>query len=149
MSILRKRILSFFSNKKKNSCTKFKKTKYIHDLSNDTLDLINQNGLNENDFKGGYFTKYLQKLKSQANFNINESTEKSLKGESNLYNKTLEKNKVDIIEKIRPLLLKNYLKIKKSIIEIDKINSTLSFIPSISLISRIEDKIDKIQKEKI
>ncbi len=27
------------------------KTKYIHDLSNDTLGLIDQNGLNENDFK--------------------------------------------------------------------------------------------------
>ena len=144
----KKKNLKFFSQiRKKVLALNLNKTKYIHDLINDTLDLIDQNGLNENDFKGGYFTKYLQKLKSQANLNINESTEKSLKGESNLYNKTLEKNKVDIIEKIRPLLLKNYLKIKKSIIEIDKINSTLSFIPSISLISRIEDKIDKIQKE--
>ena len=144
----KKKNLKFFSQiRKKVLALNLNKTKYIHDLTNDSLDLIDQNGLNENDFKGGYFTKYLQKLKSQANFNINESSEKSLKGESNLYNKTLEKNKVDIIEKIRPLLLKNYLKIKKSIIEIDKINSTLSFIPPISLISRIEDKIDKIQKE--
>jgi len=144
----KKKNLKFFSQiRKKILALNFKKTKYIHDLSNDTLDLINQSGLDENDFKGGYFTKYLQKLKSQANFKVNESSEKSLKGESNLYNKTLGKNKVDIIEKIRPVLLKNYLKIKKSIIEIDKITSTLSFIPSISLISRIEDKIDKIQNE--
>ena len=103
-------------------------TKYILDLSNDTIHLINQNGLNDNDFRGGYFTKYLNKLSNQADFKISESTEKSLKGESNLYNKTLEKNKVDIIEKIRPVLLKNYLKIKTSIIEIDKITSTLSFL---------------------
>lgn len=144
----KKKNLKFFSQiRKKILALNFKKIKYIHDLSNETLDLIYQSGLNEDDFKGGYFTKYLKKLKSQANFNLNESTEKSLKGESNLYNKTLEKNKVDIIEKIRPVLLKNYLKIKKSIIEIDKITSTLSFIPSISLISRIEEKIDKIQNE--
>ena len=144
----KKKDLKFFSQiRKKILALYYKKTKYIHDLSNETLDLINQSGLNEKDFKGGYFPKYLKKLKSQSNFNINESSEKSLKGESNLYNKTLEKNKVDIIEKIRPNLLKNYLKIKKSIIEIDKITSTLSFIPSISLISRIEDKIDKIQNQ--
>ena len=144
----KKKDLKFFSQiRKKILALYYKKTKYIHDLSNETLDLINQSGLNEKDFKGGYFPKYLKKLKSQSNFNINESSEKSLKGESNLYNKTLEKNKVDIIEKIRPSLLKNYLKIKKSIIEIYKITSTLSFIPSISLISRIEDKIDKIQNQ--
>ena len=144
----KKKDLKFFSQiRKKILALYYKKTKYIHDLSNETLDLINQSGLNEKDFKGGYFPKYLKKLKSQSNFNINESSEKSLKGESNLYNKTLEKNKVDIIEKIRPILLKNYLKIKKSIIEIYKITSTLSFIPSISLISRIEDKIDKIQNQ--
>ena len=144
----KKKDLKFFSQiRKKILALYYKKTKYIHDLSNETLDLINQSGLNEKDFKGGYFPKYLKKLKSQSNFNINESSEKSLKGESNLYNKTLEKNKEDIVEKIRPVLLKNYLKIKKSIIEIDKITSTLSFIPSISLISRIEDKIDKIQNQ--
>ena len=118
----KKKDLKFFSQiRKKILALYYKKTKYIHDLSNETLDLINQSGLNEKDFKGGYFPKYLKKLKSQSNFNINESSEKSLKGESNLYNKTLEKNKVDIIEKIRPSLSKNYLKIKKSIIEIDKI----------------------------
>ncbi|MFL2628626.1 MAG: PD-(D/E)XK nuclease family protein, partial [Candidatus Marisimplicoccus sp.] len=144
----KKKDLKFFSQIRKKIIVLFyKKTKYIHDLSNDTLDLINQSRLNEKDFKGGYFPKYLKKLKSQSKFNINESSEKSLKGESNLYNKTLEKNKVDIIEKIRPSLLENYLKIKKLIIEIDKITSTLSFIPSISLISRIEDKVDKIQNE--
>jgi len=137
----------FFQIRKKILAINAKKTKDILDLSNDTLNLINQNGLNDNDFKGGYFTKYLKKLTSQGNFKINESTEKSLKGESNLYNKTLEKNRVDIIEKIRPTLLKNYLKIKTSITEIDKIASTLSFLPSLSLISRIEDKIDKIQNE--
>ena len=143
----KKNLKFFFQIRKKILSINSKKTKDIYDLVNNTLDLINQNDLNDNDFRGGYFTKYLKKLISQADFKINESTEKSLKGESNLYNKTLEKNKVDIIEKIRPTLLNNYLKIKTSIIEIDKITSTLSFLPSLSLISRIEDKIDKIQNE--
>ena len=144
----KKKNLKFFLQiRKEILALNSKKTKYILDLSNDTIGLINQNGLNDNDFRGGYFPKYLNKLSSQADFKISESTEKSLKGESNLYNKTLEKNKEDIIEKIRPVLLKNYLKIKTSIIEIDKITSTLSFLPSLSLISRIEDKIDKIQEE--
>ena len=144
----KKKNLKFFLQiRKEILALNSKKTKYILDLSNDTIDLINQNGLNDNDFRGGYFPKYLNKLSSQADFKISESSEKSLKGESNLYNKTLEKNKEDIIEKIRPVLLKNYLKIKTSIIEIDKITSTLSYLPSLSLISRIEDKIDKIQEE--
>ncbi len=138
----KKKNLKFFSQiRKKILVLNFKKTKYIHDLSNDTLDLINQSGLDENDFKGGYFTKYLQKLKSQANFKVNESSEKSLKGESNLYNKTLGKDKVDIIEKIRPVLLKNYLKIKKSIIEINKIIDS-----KISDLSEGKGKVIKITK---
>ena len=44
--------------------------------------------------------KYLNKLSSQADFKISESTEKSLKGESNLYNKTLEKNKKILLKKL-------------------------------------------------
>ena len=116
-------------------------------MRDNTLGLIYQNGLDDNDFRGGYFTKYLKKLITSSDFKLNESTEKSLKGESSLYNKTLEKIKVEIIERIRPKLLNNYLEIKKSIIEIDKINSSLSYLPSLSLISRIEDKIDIIQNE--
>ena len=69
-----------------------------------------------------------------------------LKGETNLYNKTLEKSKVERIEKIRINLLNNYLKIKESIINQYKVNSTLSFLPSLSLISRIEEKIDTYSK---
>ena len=77
-------------------------------MRDNTLDLIYQNGLDDNDFRGGYFTKYLKKLITPSDFKLNESTEKSLKGESSLYNKTLEKIKVKIIEKIRPNLLNNY-----------------------------------------
>ncbi len=144
----KKKNFKFFSQiRKKILSVNFQKIKYIHDLRDNTLGLIYQNGLDDNDFRGGYFTKYLKKLITSSDFKLNESTEKSLKGESSLYNKTLEKIKVEIIERIRPKLLNNYLEIKKSIIEIDKINSSLSYLPSLSLISRIEDKIDIIQNE--
>ena len=44
----KKKDLKFFSQiRKKILALYYKKTKYIHDLSNETLDLINQSGLNE------------------------------------------------------------------------------------------------------
>ena len=140
--------IKFFSQiRKKIIKLKTQKTINIYDLVNNTFKLINLNDLNDNDFRGGNFTKYLKSLISENNFYINESIENSLKGKSSLYNKTLEKNKVESIEKIRSTLLNNYLKIKTSVLDIYKINSTLSFLPSLSLISRIEEKIDKIQND--
>jgi len=140
--------IKFFSQiRKKIIKLKTQKTINIYDLVNNTFKLINLNDLNDNDFRGGNFTKYLKSLISENNFSINESIENSLKGKSSLYNKTLEKNKVESIEKIRSTLLNNYLKIKTSVLDIYKINSTLSFLPSLSLISRIEEKIDKIQND--
>jgi ATP-dependent exoDNAse (exonuclease V) beta subunit len=140
--------IKFFSQiRKKIIKLKTQKTINIYDLVNNTFKLININDLNDNDFRGGYFTKYLKYLISENNFSIKESIENSLKGKSSLYNKTLEKNKVESIEKIRSTLLNNYLKIKTSVLDIYKINSTLSFLPSLSIISRIEEKIDKIQND--
>ncbi|MDA9192893.1 UvrD-helicase domain-containing protein, partial [Flavobacteriaceae bacterium] len=95
----------------------------------------------------GYFTKYLKNSLNEDNFSIKESIENSLKGKSNLYNTSLEKSKAESIEKIRPTLLSNYLEIKKLLLDIYKINSTLSFLPSLTLISRFEEKMDKIQSD--
>jgi len=119
----------------------------IHYLASNSIDLISKNGLDDNDFRGGFLNKYLKSFDNVDTFFINDSIEKSLKGESNLYNKTLEENKVERIEKIRSNLLNNYLEIKKLIIDQYKVNSTLSFLPSLSLISRIEKKIDLIQSD--
>ena len=86
----KKKNFKFFSQiRKKILSVNFQKIKYIHDLRDNTLGLIYQNGLDDNDFRGGYFTKYLKKLITSSDFKLNESTEKSLKGESSLYNKTL------------------------------------------------------------
>jgi len=119
----------------------------IHHLVLSSIDLITKNGIDDNDFRGGFLIKYLKSFYNEDTFFINDSIEKSLKGETNLYNKTLEKSKVERIEKIRINLLNNYLKIKESIINQYKVNSTLSFLPSLSLISRIEEKIDNIQSD--
>ena len=119
----------------------------IHHLALSSIDLINNNGLDDNDFRGGFLNKYLKSFNNQDTFFINDSIEKSLKGETNLYNKTLDKSKVERIEKIRINLLNDYLKIKELIIDQYKVNSTLSFLPSLSLISRIEEKLDQIQSD--
>ncbi|MBT7018798.1 MAG: UvrD-helicase domain-containing protein [Cryomorphaceae bacterium] len=119
----------------------------IHDLVSNSNELITNNGLSDSDFRGGFLIKYLKSFINEDSFYINDPIEKSLKGELNLYNKTLEKSKVERIEKIRSNLLTNYLKIKKLIIDLYKVNSTLSFLPSLSLISRIEEKIDDIQSD--
>jgi ATP-dependent exoDNAse (exonuclease V) beta subunit len=139
---------NFFSKiKKKLYKIKNDNTSNIHHLALSSIDLINNNGLDDNDFRGGFLNKYLKSFNNEDTFFINDSIEKSLKGETNLYNKTLEKSKVERIEKIRINLLNNYLKIKESIIDIYKVNSTLSFLPSLSLISRIEEKIEHIQSD--
>ncbi|MBT4324180.1 MAG: UvrD-helicase domain-containing protein [Cryomorphaceae bacterium] len=139
---------NFFSKiKKKLHKIKNDNTSNIHHLALSSIDLINNNGLDDNDFRGGFLNKYLKSFNNEDTFFINDSIEKSLKGETNLYNKTLEKSKVERIEKIRINLLNNYLKIKESIIDIYKVNSTLSFLPSLSLISRIEEKIEHIQSD--
>ena len=137
----------FYQIKNKLSIIKGENTSNINDLINNSIELISNNGLGETDFRGGFLVKYLKSFINEDSFYINDSIERSLKGESNLYNKTLEKHKVERIEKIRLSLLNNYLTTKKLIIEIYKINSSLSFLPSLSLISRIEKKINQIQTD--
>ena len=138
---------SFSKIKSEIAQIKNQNIKAIRDLLENMIELLHYNGLDDNDFRGGYFTKYLKSSINEDNFSIKESIENSLKGNSNLYNTTLEKSKAESIEKIRPTLLSNYLQIKKLLLEICKINSTLSFLPSLALISRFEEKIDKIQSD--
>ena len=137
LSRLRKQILDF----------KIKKRHEIISLFDRTLNMIYENGLVDSDFRGGYFPKYLKSQLNDDKFIINESIEKSLTGKSNLYNKTLEKIKIERIESIRKNLINNYLEIKKLVLELYKINSTLNYLPSFSIISKLEEKIQKIQDE--
>ena len=133
----RKQILELYNQNKSN----------IYDLVKSTFELIYTNGINDDDFSGGYFTGYLKNLISDQKFFIKESIENSLQGKSKLYNKNLEKSKVESIERIRKELLINYLEIKKLVLDLYKINSTLIYLPSLSLISRIDEKIEQIQSE--
>ena len=137
LSKLRKQILDF----------KIKKRHEIISLFDRTLNMIYENGLVDSDFRGGYFPKYLKSQLNDDKFIINESVEKSLTGKSNLYNKTLEKIKIERIESIRKNLINNYLEIKQLVLELYKINSTLNYLPSFSIISKLEEKIKKIQDE--
>ena len=138
---------SFSQIKSQITLIKNQNTLAIRDLLEKTIELLHYNGLDDDDFRGGYFTKYLKNSLNEDNFSIKESIENSLKGKSNLYNTSLEKSKAESIEKIRPTLLSNYLEIKKLLLDIYKINSTLSFLPSLTLISRFEEKMDKIQSD--
>ena len=138
---------SFSQIKSQITLIKNQNTIAIRDLLEKTIELIHHNGLDDDDFRGGYFTKYLKNSLNEDNFSIKESIKNSLKGKSNLYNTSLEKSKAESIEKIRPTLLSNYLEIKKLLLDIYKINSTLSFLPSLALISRFEEKMDKIQSD--
>ena len=133
----RKQILELYNQNKSN----------IYDLVKSTFELIYTNGINDDDFSGGYFTGYLKNLISDQKFFIKESIENSLQGKSKLYNKNLEKSKVESIERIRKELLINYLEIKKLVLDLYKINSTLIYLPSLSLISRIDEKIEQIQSD--
>ena len=137
LSRLRKQILDF----------KIKKRHEIISLFDQTLNMIYENGLVDSDFRGGYFPKYLKSQLNDDKFIINESIEKSLIGNSNLYNKTLEKIKIERIESIRKNLINTYLEIKQLVLELYKINSTLNYLPSFSVISKLEEKIQKIQDE--
>ena len=134
---LRKQILEF----------KIKKKHKIISLIDQTLNMVYENGLNDSDFRGGFFPKYLKSQLNEDKFIINESVEKSLLGNSNLYNKNLEKMKIEKIETIRKNLTDNYFEIKQLVLEIYKINSTLNYLPSFSVISKLEEKIQKIQDE--
>ncbi len=126
---------------------KIKKKQDIISLFDRTLNMIYENGLVDSDFRGGYFPKYLKSQLNEDKFIINESIEKSLIGKSNLYNKTLEKIKIERIESIRKNLINNYFEIKQLVLELYKINSTLNYLPSFSVISELEEKIQKIQDE--
>ena len=135
LSKLRKQIFDF----------KIKKKHKIISLLNSLLNMIYENGLNDNDFRGGYFPKYLKSQLIADKFIINESIEKSLLGKSNLYNKNLEKIKIDKIESMRKNFINNYSEIKQLVFELYTINSTLNYLPSFSVISKLEEKIQKIQ----
>ena len=43
----------------------------IRDLLKNTIDLLHNNGLDDDDFRGGYFTKYLKNSINEDNFSLN------------------------------------------------------------------------------
>ena len=80
---------SFSQIKSQITLIKNQNTLAIRDLLEETIELLHYNGLGDDDFRGGYFTKYLKNSVTEDNFSIKESIENSLKGQSNLYNTSL------------------------------------------------------------
>jgi len=122
-----------------------KKKEDIKNYASICLNLFQEKKLKSEDFKGSYLPNFLSSLKNGDNIYYNNSIENALIGNTRLYNKSLIDDKVEILEQIRPVLLDNYLKIKKTVVDINILNSLLLYLPILSIIPRVNQKINKIQ----
>lgn len=137
----------YFINTREEAFNLLKKKKRdIKVYAKKCLNLFQEKKIQSEDFKGSYFPNFLASLINDDNIYYNNSIENALKGSTRLYNKSLNDDKVKIIEQIRPELLDNYNNIKKTVVDIKILNSLLLYLPILSIIPRVNQKINKIQK---
>ncbi|GAA4276082.1 UvrD-helicase domain-containing protein [Aquimarina mytili] len=113
------------------------------------LELIDNKGLDDSDFKGGYITKHFKKL-TTGESKIDFSRAKWMQEieTTAFYNKTLEDHKKDIIEDIRPSIEEAFLSTKKELIQIQFFQNIIKNLTPLSILNAINKELIDIKKER-
>ena len=120
----------------------------INNIGKEALKLICSKNLDYNDFKRKLVPNHFEDLK-KSNFNklFKNNLELNLKNREDIYNKTLEDHKKEIIDAIIPKLFNWFKKSKKEYYQYLFIKGlTKHWIP-ISLVKLMKDELELIQKE--
>jgi len=110
--------------------------------------LLNDNGLEREDFMRQMLHKHLEQIQSGKYDKLYENQlEGMLKGEQALYKKTTEGFKINLIEELRPQLTEQFLAIKKEVGFFFLLDKTLKYWTPRLVFQQIESSLEALQNE--
>ncbi len=149
INLLKGKTLDDFKNLK----TKLLKSIADHETkiivaSQETLNLINTNGLQFNDFSSGYLPKYFQKL-TEGSFNVTFKLkwQTDLEEGRTLYPKRVSPDTASKINSIQHQLLKCFLSCKENIIQYKFLKNILKNITPLSVLNAINNTLNELKND--
>ncbi len=135
-----------FTRELKGNLKEAKKTlKNFADLFFET---IQNNGIEENDFSGGYVPKHFTKLQSGIG-TVNFETKWALNiVESPLYRKTETENKKSVMDQVHPDIVEIFEATKQAFFRIEFLEEIQKNIVQLSLLNEINHEVEEIKKER-
>lgn len=122
--------------------------KELSTQAKDILQLIEEKGLENTNFKGSYIPKYFIKLlNNQTNIDFSKSVWMQNIDTTDFYNKSLDEIKKGIIDAIRPKIEERFLQTKKKILEIDLFENIIKNLIPLSVLNTINRELVAIKKE--
>lgn len=149
VSILKQKTLDDFITFK-NQLVFFKKklSEEIETLADNTLRLLDENGLEHSDFLRNILPNHFLKLKAGNYDAYGNHLQENLEEGKGLYTVKTTNSIVLIIDKLIPKLLANYLNIKEKVFRYDCYDSILKNLNPLSVINLVNREIETIKKEK-
>lgn len=117
-------------------------------IANETLQLIDESGLQYNDFGGSYLPKHFQNLVAgRFNINFNAKWQEDM-GDKPLYPKRVDSNSSAIIDELTPFFIKSFEETKTKVHQILLIESILKNLTPLFVINLVNKELDAIKEEK-
>ncbi len=121
-------------------------------IAQETLDLIAQSGIEEQDFSRQYFPKFLIKI-TLENFDVNFNLkwQDTLVAGERLYNKGFPKKNphtAQVIDEIQPQLANRFLEIKKTLLNYQLTEALLKNLAPLSVLNLVQQEIETLKAEK-
>ncbi len=149
VSILKQKSLEDFLEFKKQLILKKKKlSEAIENIAMETLQLIDESGLQHSDFTRGTLPNHFLKLK-EGNYNVYANKlQENLETGKGLYKVKEAAFIVETIDSLVPNLLSNYIEIKENVNKYNLYDSILKNITPLSVINLVNHEIETIKEEK-
>ncbi len=149
VSILKQKSLEDFLEFKKQLILKKKKlSEEIETIASQTLQLIEESGLQYDDFSGSYLPKHFQNL-SMGRYDINFSAKwQETMGEKPLYPGRVSAEIGAIIDELTPNFNTNFQQTKELVFKVLLVENMLKNIIPLSVINLVNQEIETIKEEK-
>ncbi|MBK5213166.1 MAG: UvrD-helicase domain-containing protein [Flavobacteriaceae bacterium] len=149
VSILKQKTLEDFLEFKKQLLLKKKNlSSEIENIASQTLQLIEESGLQDDDFSGSYLPKHFQNL-STGRYDLNFSAKwQETMGEKPLYPGRVSAEVGTIIDELTPNFIENFQKTKELVFKLLLIENMLKNVTPLSVINLVNQEIETIKKEK-
>ncbi len=149
VSILKQKSLKDFLEFKKQLILKKKSlSEEIKTIASQTLQLIDENGLQHSDFMRGTLPNHFLKLK-EGNYNVYANKlQENLEEGKGLYKVKEDAFIISTIDSLAPNFLSNYIEIKEKVNKLNLYDSILKNITPLSVINLVNQEIETIKEEK-
>tara|TARA_R110002020_G_scaffold39547_8_gene117417 strand:- start:1240 stop:4398 length:3159 start_codon:yes stop_codon:yes gene_type:complete len=149
VAILKQKSLDdFLEFKKQLILKKIKFSEEIETIALQTLQLIEESGLQDDDFSGGYLPKHFQNL-SIGRYDVNFSAKwQETLGEKPLYPKRVSAEIGAIIDELTPNFIVNFQQSKQLVFQLLLVENILKNITPLSVINLVNHEIETIKEEK-